>query len=85
MQYYTLFDAETHPVGHDKFCTAKCLCTCIMNIVYNFIYFKASFVSGQNEPNPAIVIGYLNRQDGSISPSLDYPRCPRRKISPKVT
>jgi len=43
----------------------------------------ASFVSGQNEPNPAIVIGYLNRQDGSILPSLDYPLCPRRKISPK--
>ena len=46
-------------------------------------YYMASSVSGQDEPNRAL-IGYPSGQDGAILPARDYPPYPARKISPKA-
>ena len=48
------------------------------------LYYMASSVSGQDEPNRALSIGYPSGQDGAILPARDYPPCPARTISPKA-
>lgn len=48
----------------------------------NIHYNNDGYLSGQDEPNPAL--WNPNGQDGAILPTRDYPLYPERKVSPKA-